>query len=44
MMDIIDYESSRKMHEVDPSDERVKKALDESIDILISFGFPGLKG
>jgi hypothetical protein len=44
MMDIIDYEASRKMHEVDPADERVKKALEESIDILLSFGFPGLKG
>jgi len=44
MMDIIDYEASRKMHEVDPADERVKKAFEESIDILLSFGFPGLKG
>jgi hypothetical protein len=44
MMDIIDYEARRKMHEVDPTDERVKKALDESIDVLLLFGFTGLKG
>jgi hypothetical protein len=44
MMDIIDYEARRKMHQVDPADERVKRALDEIIDVLLSFGFPGLKG
>jgi len=44
MMDIIDYEARRKMHQVDPADERVKKALEESIEILLSYGFRELKG